>query len=171
MFYAACSWLASLSLALASKLAAQALDASSLNELAQLARAGAPQLALKRMNAEQPQPGRTWWPGLHGSRSVCKYSFGQGLFEVLIDRVDSMPEAVGAAFRQQALTLKADAQLQLGEAAAARGTLRELLWSGTASEHREMLARWRQLVIRSYVMEDQNEDATAGVATLPAGLW
>jgi Tetratricopeptide repeat len=145
--------------ALAGNLAAQAFDVSSLNELAQLARAGAPQLALKRMNAEQPAADKDLVAWTAWEQERLQILFGQGLFEVLIDRVDRIPVAVDPAFRQQALTLKADALLQLGEAARARGTLRELLWFDAADEHREMLARWRQLVIRSYVMEDQIEDA------------
>ena len=146
-------------LAFESNLAAQPLDASNLNELAQLARAGAPQLALKRMNAEQPAADQDLVAWTAWEQERLQILFGQGLFEVLIARVDSMPGSVGPEFRRQALTLKADAQLQLGEAASARGTLRELLWSGAAGEQREIRARWRQLVIRSYVLEDQNEDA------------
>ncbi len=145
--------------ALAGKLAAQAFDVSSLNELAQLARAGAPQLALKRMNAEQPPADKDLVAWTAWEQERLQILFGQGLFEILIDRVDRIPVAVAPAFRQQALTLKADALLQLGDAARARGTLRELLWFDAADERREILARWRQLVIRSYVMEDQIEDA------------
>ncbi len=149
-----------LSLVLAAEVLAQPLDASNLNELAQLARAGAPQLALKRMDAEQPAADQDLVAWAAWEQERLQILFGQGLFEPLIERVDSIPEAVEPLFLQQALTLKADAQLQLGKAAAARATLRSLLWSsGVGGERREIQARWRQLVIRSYVLEDRNEDA------------
>jgi hypothetical protein len=140
-------------------LAAGGLDVSSLNELTRLARAGAPQLALKRMSAEQPAAAVNLVAWTAWEQERLQILSGQGLSKVLIERVDQLPEAVGPAFRRQALTLKADAQLQLGEAAAARSTLRELLWFDAADKHREMRARWRQLVIRSYVLEDRTEDA------------
>lgn len=135
-----------------------ALDTRSLNELAQLARAGAPQLALRRMTAEQPSAvdDIVAWSAWEQER--LQILSGQGLYPALIERVDAMPKTVDPVFLRFALTLKADAQLQLEQAEAARATLRELLWA-SAEAPRDERARWRQLVIRSYVLEDFNEDA------------
>ena len=138
--------------------AEQALDVSNLNELAQLARAGAPQLALKRMDAEQPAADRDLVAWMAWEQERLHILSGQKLHTDLISRVDAMPGTVSQEFLRQAMALKADAQLQLGETAAARDTLRELLWSA-AGERRETRSHWRQLVIRSYVLGDRNEDA------------
>ncbi len=135
-----------------------ALDTSSLNELAQLARAGAPQLALRRMDVEQPPPERDMAAWSAWEQERLQILANQKLYATLIERVSALPAAVDPAFRRFALVLKADAQLQLNQADAARATLRELLWSPTEAQRAEW-AHWRQLVIRSYVLEDRSEDA------------
>jgi len=136
-----------------------ALDTSSLKELAQLARAGAPQLALRRMDAEQPAAGKdiVQWTAWEQERLQILAS--QELYSELIARVDSLPAPVDERFRRLALSLKADAQLQLGQADAARETVRTLLWLQGAAVETGSLARWRRLVVRSYLLEDKNEDA------------
>ena len=134
------------------------LDTASLNELTQLARAGAPQLALKRMDAEQPSPDKDMAAWSAWEQERLQILANQGLYPALLERVAGLPAAVDPEFRRFALTLKADAQLQLNRAEAARATLRELLWAATGAQAQER-ARWRQLVIRSYVLEDRSEDA------------
>jgi len=134
------------------------LDTASLNELTQLARAGAPQLALKRMDAEQPAPDKDMAAWSAWEQERLQILANQGLYAALLERVAGLPAAVDPEFRRFALTLKADAQLQLNRAEAARATLRELLWADTGAQALER-ARWRQLVIRSYVLEDRSEDA------------
>lgn len=138
---------------------AQAIDASSLNDLAQLARAGAPQLALRRMDVEQPDAGKDPVGWMAWEQERLQILANQAMYAVLIARVDALPDSVDARFRLFAASLKADAQLQTGEADAARATLRDLLWSSAEGQSREMLSQWRQLVIRSYVIQDRNEDA------------
>ena len=135
-----------------------ALDTASLNEVSQLARIGAPQLALRRMDAEQPaaDADEAAWAAWEQER--LQILSGQGLYAALIARVDAMPANADAALRRFALTLKADAQLQLDRAGEARATLRQLLWN-TPDAAREERARWRQLVIRSYVLENRSDDA------------
>jgi len=135
-----------------------ALDANSLNELAQLARAGAPQLALRRMDAEQPSADQDMAAWSAWEQERLQILSSQGLYPALIERVAAMPEAADPVFRRFALTLKADAQLQLNRADAARATLRDLLWTANDAA-REEQARWRQLVIRSYVLQDRSDDA------------
>lgn len=137
---------------------AQPFDTGSLNELTQLASAGAPQLALKRMDAEQPalKDDVTAWSAWEQER--LQILAHQGMNKALIERVDVLPDNVEAGFRRFALALKAEAQLQQNQADAARDTLRKLLWSETGAPRSEQ-AHWRQLVIRSYVLEDRSEDA------------
>ena len=136
-----------------------ALDTSSLNELAQLARAGAPQLALRRMDAEQPAARKDLVQWAAWEQERLQILASQGLFTELIARVDSMPGAVDERFRLLALSLKADAQLQLGQADAARATARALLWTQGVEADTGNLTRWRRLVVRSYLLEDKHRDA------------
>ena len=136
-----------------------ALDTSSLKELAQLARAGAPQLALRRMDAEQPAAGKDLVQWTAWEQERLQILASQELYTELIVRVDSLPASVDERFRRLALSLKADAQLQLGQADAARDTVRTLLWLQGAAAETGSLARWRRLVVRSYLLEDKNEDA------------
>jgi hypothetical protein len=136
-----------------------ALDTGSLKELAQLARAGAPQLALRRMDSEQPKPeqGLVEWTVWEQERLQILAS--QGLYPLVIERVNDLPESVNEHLRRLALSLKADAQLQLGQADAARATVRELLWFHNNTAQAGDSARWRRLVVRSYVFEEKSEDA------------
>jgi hypothetical protein len=139
--------------------AALALDTSSLKELTQLARAGAPQLALRRMDAEQPAAGQDLVQWTAWEQERLQILASQGLDSDLITRVDSLPPSVSEHFRRLAFSLKADAQLQLGQADAARATVRKLLWLQGAAAEIGSLTRWRRLVVRSYLLEDKNEDA------------
>ena len=136
-----------------------ALDTGSLKELAQLARAGAPQLALRRMDSEQPKPEQDLVEWTVWEQERLQILASQGLYPLLIERVDDLPESVNETFRQLALSLKADAQLQLGQAGAARATVRGLLWSHNDTAQPGNTAHWRRLIVRSYVLEDRNEDA------------
>ncbi|MGB5298491.1 MAG: hypothetical protein WBN48_07145 [Thiogranum sp.] len=136
-----------------------ALDTGSLKELAQLARAGAPQLALRRMDSEQPKPEQDLVEWTVWEQERLQILASQGLYPLLIERVDDLPESVNETFRYLALSLKADAQLQLGQADAARATVRGLLWSHNDTAQPGNTAHWRRLVVRSYVLEDRNEDA------------
>ncbi len=138
--------------------AEQAFDANNLNELAQLARAGAPQLALKRMDADQPAADQDLVAWVAWEQERLHILSGQHLHTDLLSRVDAIPAGVDREFLSQAMTLKADAQLELGEAAAARDTLRELLWFD-GSDDSGIRSHWRQLMIRSYVLGDRNKDA------------
>jgi len=138
---------------------AAALDTARLVELSQLARAGAPQLALRQMTAEQPAPGENLAEWVAWEQERLQILAGQGMHLALVQRVDALPDAVDEHFLRIALSLKADSQLQLGEAEQARATLRSLLWFHAAAAEPGQLEAWRRLVVRSYVLEDRNEDA------------
>jgi hypothetical protein len=138
--------------------AAPPFDTATLNELVELARAGAPQLALARLDAEQPSPGQDPAAWSAWERERLQILASQGRYAALVERVATLPVQIDAGLRRFALALKAEAQLQLGQAGAARATLRGLLWS-TADVQPAEWSRWRQMVIRSYVGEDRNEDA------------
>ena len=136
-----------------------ALDTGSLKELAQLARAGAPQLALRRMDSKQPQPEQDLVEWTVWEQERLQILASQGLHPLLIERVNHLPESVSESFLRLALSLKAEAQLQLGQAGDARATLRDLLWFHSDTAEPANSARWRRLVVRSYILEGRNEDA------------
>ena len=136
-----------------------ALDTGGLKEVAELARAGAPQLALQRMDTEQPEVDRDVVEWMAWEQERLQILAGQGLYQRLIARVNELPSSVDGHFHRLALSLKADAQLQLGQADAARATVRALLWFHNQVTEPADSARWRRLVVRSYVLEDRYEDA------------
>ena len=137
----------------------QALDAAGLAELAQIARVGAPRLALRRMDAEQPAASENAVEWMAWEQERLQILHSHGLYRELVERLASLPESADERFLRSALSLKADAFLQLGEAAAARTTARELLWFHSSEALPKQLETWRRLVVRSYVLEDRNEDA------------
>lgn len=153
-----CLWLV-LATAFSFPAVARALDSKGLQELVQLARAGAPQLALRRMDAEQPAADQDLVQWTAWEQERLQILASQGLDARLIDRVNRLPAGVDARFQRQVLSLKADAQLRTGQAQDARATVRTLLWSHAAGADNRSLARWRRLVVRSYLLEAKIEDA------------
>jgi len=142
----------------------RALDAGGLRDLAQLARLGAPQLALRRMDAEQPAPDENLVDWMAWEQERLQILHNQGMHRELVERLARLPDAVDERFVRMALSLKADTLLQLGEADRARATVRELLWFHTAAAEPLELETWRRLVVRSYVLEERGDDA--GLALL-----
>jgi hypothetical protein len=138
---------------------ARALDAASLKELAQLARIGAPQLALRRMDAEQPRPDQNIAEWMIWEQERLQILSSRAMYAKLVQRVDALPDSADDHFRRIALSLKAEALLQLGETERARASARELLWFHNQSAETVQLENWRRLVVRSYVFDDKTEDA------------
>ena len=73
------------------------------------------------------------------------------------DRVQALPPYSAVAFRQWLLTAAAEAELNAGNGGNARSYLRQLIWQTEAS--RRQMARWRRLVIRSYLVDNRIDDA------------
>jgi len=139
--------------------AAHALDAAGLTELAQLARQGAPQLALRRMDAEQPAASENAVEWMAWELERLQILHNQGMYTELVERLANLPESLDDRFVRSALSLKVDALLQLGDAGAARATARELLWFRSSAAQPKQLETWRRLVVRTYVLENRNDDA------------
>ncbi len=138
---------------------AQGLDVAALEQVAQLARLGAPQLALRRIDAAQPdvQSSLSEWMAWEQERLHILDS--QNMHAELVRRVDARPAAIDGRFERIAVQLKADAQLELGQPEAARATVRSLLWSTNAEPESGEVQRWRRLIVRSYLTENRNADA------------
>jgi hypothetical protein len=148
-----------------------ALDTGSLKELAQLARAGAPQLALRRMDAEQPKPEQDIVEWSVWEQERLQILAGQELYPRVIERVNDLPESVNEHFRRLALSLKADAQLQLGQADAARATVRELLWFHNSTEQPGQQCALASSGGTQLCFRRQKRGCAAGFVALPPGLW
>lgn len=79
----------------------------------------------------------------------------------LTARVRNLPKGVPPEFARWARTEAAQAELNAGHTDSARRLLGELLWSGAGSGDDQ--AGWRQLVIRSYLLDDNVGDAVTAL--------
>lgn len=150
LFWRRLKRLALVALALASPVLA-ADDAVRLRELADMARNGAPQLVLARMNAEQPGFARDPVGWMRWERERLRIMRAWRMDEALAARLAGLPADIDDDFRHQAMTLLVDARLQQGRHQVALDRLRELIWQHGAHVDAAELARWRRLVIRAYL--------------------
>jgi len=135
---------------------AAAEEADTLNRVRALTRGGATQLALQLIDTYQPAPTeRESW--MQWERERFALLRAQRYWTMIGARVVNLPEGLPPDFVRWAKTEAARAELQAGRAEGARRFLRELLWNADVS--REAQAEWRQLVIRSYLLEDNVQDA------------
>ncbi|OGI43688.1 MAG: hypothetical protein A2637_06675 [Candidatus Muproteobacteria bacterium RIFCSPHIGHO2_01_FULL_65_16] len=125
-----------------------------------LVKGGAPHLALSLLERGQPPPEqRQAW--LEWERQRLGVLAALHDWDGVARRVDQMPPDLPVEFRRFALLEAAQARLAAADAAGARAYLRRLIWRehGSARE----LARWRRLVIRSYLQEDNLADAQSAL--------
>ncbi|WP_139181394.1 tetratricopeptide repeat protein [Thiohalomonas denitrificans] len=134
-----------------------AVDTSALDDAARLARAGAPQLALSVLDRSQPNVAddpEAWSVWQRKRAAILRR---QGAWEELAAELKVIPDGVPPAYSNWAATERVQALLHAGEAVAARQELAERIWQRAGGA--EELRRWRQLVIRSYIVEGRPDDA------------
>jgi hypothetical protein len=121
-----------------------------------LTRGGATQLALRLLDQQQPPaaPSEDW---MRWEKERYALYRTQRDWPQLVARVARLSDELPPEFARWARTEAARAELSAGRAEAARRWLRALLWSGQGG--RDEQAEWRQLVIRSYLLEDNVADA------------
>ena len=137
-----------------------------LTEVRHLAEAGAPGLALHKMDQLQPQiqtepPAWIEWEKFR----LSLYTDNQN-WQALIDRVAKHPKTLPAEFVRQAKTQQADAYLQLRQGKQARQALRRLVLSVSGESEQDSagwLQKWRRMIIHSYIAEGINEDALTAI--------
>ena len=133
-------------------------DAAGIRRVRRLAQAGAPMLAVDVLAAQQPdraaRPGT--WEVWERERLLIYQSWSQ--WRKLANRVDRYPDTVTPAFGVFALELAAQARLALGDGARARQLLLRLQL-GAPTAARDVHARWRRMVIRTYLMDEAVQDA------------
>lgn len=123
-----------------------------------LIRGGATQLAQKLIDQYQPELGsdnsKVW---IDWERQRLSLYGAQRDWAGLAARVRNLPKGVPPDFVRWARTEAAQADLNTRNTDDARRVLRDLLWSNAGS--RDDQANWRQLVIRSYLLDDDVDDA------------
>ena len=144
-------------------LAAAPQPRAELDTISNLARSGAPELALRMMDRDQPafadspQAWRAW----ERERIYIYQSSKQ--WRAITQRLQRLPAGIDGAFRAWAREAQARAWLEEGQGAKARNLLREILWEGPSVPDAETRSRARQLVIRSYLTSHDSADAQAAI--------
>lgn len=144
-------------------------DKARLQRVKKLAKTGASQLAQALVDAYQPP--EQWiesWMLWEAQR--IRILKKRGDWKAILDRSNALPKEVDDGFRHWVLEQAADASLRLGQADEARTYLRTLLFSMPAvdakgkplqkpNQRNKEIARWRRMVIRSYLRDGRSADA------------
>ena len=139
-----------------------AVETVSLPELAQLARSGAPQLALQRLDAQQPPDAvdPVTWMRYERERVYLLRVLGD--LDAVIARLAALPQGLSADFRNWAHTEWAAALLEQQRPQEALAVTRNLLWTALDADP-EARARWRRMVISGYLADGVLEDARSAL--------
>lgn len=134
--------------------------ASELERIVAVAQGGATELALRLLVQYQPSPeDQQHW--IEWEKQRFEILAERRQWDEIAERVDRFPPGLPRPFKQWALVQAADAQLSAEDGSAARKYLRRLLW-GTQADSKHF-ARWRRMVIRSYLLENNIQDANAAL--------
>jgi hypothetical protein len=133
-----------------------AVSDAALERVRTLTKGGASQLALRLLDQNQPAVAQTEaWMQWEKERYALYRS--QRNWAQLSARATHLPPGLPPEFVHWAKTEAARARLSARDAEGARRVLRDLLWQEQGS--RDERAEWRQLVIRSYLIENNVADA------------
>ena len=132
------------------------VESDALTRVQALIKGGASQLALKLIDESQPDISDTenW---IHWEKQRYALLRAQRQWPKLVERALNLPEGLPPAFVLWAKTAAVHASLEARDTDGARRILRALLWSGQGENDER--AGWRQLVIRSYLLDDNVADA------------
>jgi hypothetical protein len=137
--------------------------AAALAEVERMARAGTPDLALARLDSLQPTAeadAAAWaaWQRLRLDILQTRHDW-----KALVAATAAPPSEAPAALRRHALTLRADALLELGDGAGARAVVTGLLWQAEGAPAPADLDRWRRQLIRAYAVDGHDQDAAIAI--------
>ncbi|MDE2140354.1 MAG: hypothetical protein KGJ17_07615, partial [Gammaproteobacteria bacterium] len=137
--------------------------APSLQDISNFASAGAPNLALQFIDRDQPdfEMDPEGWMAWERER-IYLYRFTRD-WQAVIARTAKLPVNLGADFRSWEQARAADAWLQLGKGREARAILRRLIWNPRTPLDDTTLSQLRQLVVRSYLVDQDLADAQTAV--------
>jgi tetratricopeptide (TPR) repeat protein len=119
--------------------------------------AGARDLAVHVIDQHQSPdiPVEQW---MQWERLRIKAYQASGDWKAVVQRADALVPGLPAKFVNWITTEAAQAELSMGDGPGARRLLRRLLWQDGPSAAKDR-ARWRRLVIRSYLVENRVDDA------------
>ncbi len=129
-----------------------------LKEIAQLAKSGAPQLALSLLQQQQPEFTADQAKWMRWERMRVRIMEQRGDWQALEQHLAQLPPEAAADFRSWANTRRANALIYDNRPAEARQVLRDLIWDNKEASSGE-IARWRQLVMQSYLRQGRTNDA------------
>ena len=138
-------------------------DGHSLQALREMAAAGAPGLALQRMQEAQPEAADRPEAWAEWERARIAILIDAGAWQRALDSLTDLPGATPEPFRRWALERRADLHLELNQPDAARALLRELLWHAGPGASALELRRWRRLVVRSHLVAGDLDDAVTAL--------
>ncbi len=133
----------------------------SLKRVAALISGGAPQLAIRMIDRQQPSPRHVSQWMVWERERYAAYAAERN-WNAITRRATHLPAGIPDDFLQWVMVQAAEAGLSAHDGADARFFLRRLLWRerGTPAA----LARWRRMVIRSYLVDGDLADAATAVA-------
>ena len=117
---------------------------------------GATQLALRILDNGQPPVDdiENW---LRAERSRFAIYSKQGDWDALTGRLQQVPAELPLIHQHRIFTHAVELLLRAGRGTQSRRYLRNLIWRGSGDS--VQISYWRRLVIRSYLVEDQLNDA------------
>jgi len=134
-------------------------DTVNLDEIKQIARTGAIDLATHLIELQQDQlkdKPDEWMSWEH--QRLLFYVEGKR-WKKIVERTQSIPDIVADDFRFWLMTQRVEALIALRDGATARATLRELIWQKPTEKQQVNLRYWRRLVIQSYLADGYASDA------------
>jgi hypothetical protein len=137
--------------------------APTLQDISGFASAGAPHLALQFIDRDQPEFSldAVGWMAWERERIYLYQSIQN--WQAIIARAQHPPAGIGADFNQWEKMQAAAAWLQLGNGHEAREILRTLIWNPQPIPDDQSLSQLRQLVLRSYLVDQRLADAQTAV--------
>ncbi len=137
------------------------VDDSAFAEVRALANSGAALLAQHTLDSQQPAVAADPDDWMAWERERIRIYQQSKDWQGLIQRLETLPPNLPADFRRWAVTQRAEGFIKLGQGKSARLLLQELIWTKPVNQPdaAEWLARWRRMVMNSYLVESAVEDA------------
>lgn len=134
-----------------------------LDEIRQVADSGAPALALQLLDRRQPSFDRDaqGWQRMEELRLLLYRQREDA--QALAARLETYPSAVPLDFRRRAGLQHAALLLDQRRGEAARAALQRLIWLDPIPPPTDALAAWRQLIVRSYFLDNRTDEALTAV--------
>ena len=129
-----------------------------LDLLKNISAAGAPLLTLKMLDQAQPGIDQDLYEWILWEQERFSILAEWEQWDQLLIRIETLPADIPDQFKQQTVTFKARAFLELGQSSAARKVLRERLWLDLDQDSSND-ETWRRLIIESYINEGRSDDA------------